>query len=72
MYLTNTKDIQLYYFKIHIKDKRILVVDLINLSKVYTKCLEEETVRPDWKCTNVTTIFKKGGKRPPGNYRLVS
>ena len=32
------------------------------LSIVYTKCLAEGTVSPDWKLANVTLIFKKGSK----------
>ena len=42
------------------------------LSIVYTKCLAEGTVPPDWKQANVTPIFKKGSKGSPGNYRPVS
>lgn len=42
------------------------------LSIVYTRCLAEGTVPPDWKLANVTPIFKKGSKGSPGNYRPVS
>ena len=42
------------------------------LTIIFTKCLEEESVPPDWKVANVTPIFKKGSKGMPGNYRPVS
>ena len=51
---------------------KLSAVISLPLSLVYTKCLEEETVPPDWKCANVTPIFKKGSKSMPGNYRPVS
>ena len=42
------------------------------LAIVFTRCLGEETVPPDWKLANVTPIFKKGSKGCAGNYRPVS
>ena len=42
------------------------------LSIIYTRCLGEGTVPPDWKYANVTPIFKKGSKGSAGNYRPVS
>ena len=39
---------------------------------VFTSCLEEGVVPPDWKLANVTPIFKSGSKGSPGNYRPVS
>ena len=42
------------------------------LSIVYTRCLGEGTVPPDWKLANVAPIFKKGSKGCAGNYRPVS
>ena len=42
------------------------------LAIIYTRCLAEETVPPEWKTANVTTIFKKGAKGSPGNYRPIS
>ena len=34
--------------------------------------MSEGTVPKDWKCAEVTAIFKKGAKSDPGNYRPVS
>ena len=34
--------------------------------------MQEGTVPDDWRCANVTPIFKKGKKADPGNYRPVS
>jgi hypothetical protein len=42
------------------------------LAIVYTKCLGEGTVPPEWKLANVAPIFKKGSKGCAGNYRPVS
>ena len=42
------------------------------LAIVYTRCLGEGTVPPDWKLANVAPIFKKGSKGSAGNYRPVS
>jgi hypothetical protein len=42
------------------------------LAVIYTRCLEEGSVPPEWKRANVTPIFKKGSKGSPGNYRPVS
>ena len=39
---------------------------------IYTRCLSEGTVPPEWKSANITPIFKKGSKGSPGNYRPVS
>jgi hypothetical protein len=51
---------------------KLSAVIALPLSIVYTKCLAEGTVPPDWKAANVTPIFKKGSKGLPGNYRPVS
>ena len=40
--------------------------------RVYTSCMEEGVVPPDWKTANVTPIYKSGSKSSPGNYRPVS
>ena len=37
------------------------------LAIVYTRCLGEGTLPPDWKLANVTPIFKKGSKGCAGN-----
>ena len=42
------------------------------LAIIYTKSLEEGVVPEDWKCANITPIFKKGSKASAGNYRPVS
>ena len=34
--------------------------------------MNEGSVPKEWKCANVTPIFKKGSKLNPGNYRPVS
>ena len=47
-------------------------VIFLPLAIIFTKCLEEGSVPPDWKVANVTPIFKKGSKGTPGNYRPVS
>ena len=44
----------------------------IPLAMVYTRCLSEGTVPPEWKRANITPIYKKGSKGSPGNYRPVS
>jgi hypothetical protein len=44
----------------------------IPLAIVYTRCLSEGKVPPEWKRANITPIFKKGSKGSPGNYRPVS
>ncbi len=36
------------------------------------KSIQNGEVPEDWKCANVTPIFKKGSKSDPGNYRPVS
>jgi hypothetical protein len=41
------------------------------LAIIYTRCLSEGTVPPEWKRANITPIFKKGSKGSPGNYRPV-
>ena len=42
------------------------------LAIVYTRCLSEGTLPPEWKLANVAPIFKKGSKSSAGNYRPVS
>ena len=44
----------------------------IPLSIIFSTCVAEESVPPDWKLANVTPIFKKGAKGDPANYRPVS
>ena len=42
------------------------------LSILFNKSLTVGKVPSDWKCANVTPIFKKGDKSNPGNYRPIS
>ena len=42
------------------------------LSILFNKSLTLGKVPSDWKCANVTPIFKKGKKSQPGNYRPIS
>ena len=42
------------------------------LSILFMKSLRERHIPDDWRCANVTPIFKKGAKSDPGNYRPVS
>ena len=42
------------------------------LTIIFTKSLQQETLPQAWKDAKVTPLYKKGGKRKPGNYRPVS
>ena len=42
------------------------------LCKIFNKSLSEGIVPKEWKCAEVTSIFKKGNRSDPGNYRPVS
>jgi hypothetical protein len=42
------------------------------LSIIFKKSLETGCIPEDWRTANVTSIFKKGAKSDPGNYRPVS
>ena len=42
------------------------------VSCLFRKSLSSGDIPDDWKSANVTTIFKKGFKYSPGNYRSVS
>ena len=42
------------------------------LASIFAKCQQEGVVPADWKLSNVTSIFNKGSKSVPGNYRPVS
>ena len=44
----------------------------IPLTIIFSTCMAEGSVPPDWKLANVTPIFKKGSKGDPANYRPVS
>ena len=42
------------------------------LSEIFTESMAKGEVPEDWKCANVTPLYKKGSKFQPGNYRPVS
>ncbi|KFV01272.1 hypothetical protein N339_12285, partial [Pterocles gutturalis] len=42
------------------------------LSIIFRKLWQSNEVPTDWKRENINSIFKKGNKEDPGNYRLVS
>ena len=42
------------------------------LSVIFQRSMDEGVVPADWKCANVTPIFKKGDRSHSGNYRPVS
>ena len=44
----------------------------VALSILYTKSMKNSVVPLDWRCANVTPIFKKGSKGLASNYRPVS
>jgi hypothetical protein len=42
------------------------------LSVIFKKLLHAAKVPKEWKCANITSLFKKGTKSDPANYRPVS
>ena len=43
------------------------------LSEIFTQSMAKGEVPEDWKCTNMTSLYKKkGSKSQLGNYRPVS
>ena len=52
--------------------KRLAPTLSIPLAIIFSTCMEEGAVPPDWKLANVTPIFKKGSKGDPAKYRPVS
>ena len=42
----------------------------IPLAIIFSTCMKEGSVPPDWKLANVTPIFKKGSKGDPHNFDL--
>ena len=45
---------------------------VLPLKLIFNKSLREKIVPNQWKCANVTPIFKKGNKCEAGNYRPIS
>ncbi|PIK36511.1 putative RNA-directed DNA polymerase from mobile element jockey-like [Apostichopus japonicus] len=44
----------------------------VPLSLIFSKFMDEGYVPRNWRCANITPIFKKGDKTKPCNYRPVS
>ena len=42
------------------------------LSIIFQASIDTATLPEDWKCANITALFKKGNKKVAGNYRPVS
>jgi len=42
------------------------------LTLIFQKTIDEGEVPSDWKCANVTALFKKGDKFKASNYRPVT
>jgi len=59
--------------KIHPRVLKELAEELsLPFSILFNKSLKSMELPSDWKCANITALFKKGSKKAAGNYRPVS
>ena len=43
-----------------------------SLARIFETSNKTALLPEDWKCANITAIYKKGNKRVAGNYRPIS
>jgi hypothetical protein len=42
------------------------------LARIFETSNKTGLLPEDWKCANITALYKKGNKKVPGNYRPIS
>eukprot|EP00794_Sanderia_malayensis_P000872 gene872-166_t len=52
--------------------KELRNVLALPLYLIFRKSLDESYLPSDWKTANISSIFKRGSKKSPGNYRPIS